>query len=437
MSQAAAEAWAEAQREIEAERSTQVVLEDSLNSENEVYIPFINNTSRVQILFGGSSSGKSTFKARCSVRDVLSGKRNYLICRAVGRHNRHSTFAEVKRAITSLGVWDRFKINESDMVVTCDNKKQILFTGLDDTENLKSIVPLDGPLTDVWVEEATQCEQQAIRELTRRQRGLADGVHKRITLTFNPIYKTHWIYLEYFARIAWADDQKEYISPGLSILKTTHADNRFLDQADRDLLENEKDEYNYNVYTLGNWGVLGDVIFKNWRVEDLSGRLAQFTNHRNGLDFGFSSDPAAMPVTHYDRAHKTIYVYGELYERGLTNDVLANEIKALISRQYVTCDSAEPKSITELQGYGVNALPAQKGKDSVVFGIQWLQQQSIVVDAKCVNARAELSTYQWKKDKDGNSIRQPVDKMNHLIDGLRYAYEEDMEASGGFAMRYT
>lgn len=402
------------------------------DTENAVYIPYLNNLSRIQILFGGSSSGKSTFAARRCVRDVLGSKRNYLIARAVAKHNRRSTFAEIKRAMRALNVLDRFKINESDMIITCDNRKQILFTGLDDTENLKSIVPIDGALTDVWFEEATQAEQADVKELLRRQRGGDEDVPKRLTMTFNPIYQQHWIYQNYFSGIAWADDQREYISPDLSILKTTHVDNRFLTQADHDLLENETDKYNRDVYTLGKWGILGDVIFKNWRVEDLSGIAAQFTNHRHGLDFGFSNDPAALVVTHYDRAHKTIYIYDELYERGLTNDVLADEIKRLIGNQYVVCDSAEPKSIAELQQYKVLAEPADKGKDSVLFGVQWLQQQQIVIDSHCVNMRNEISIYHWRKDKDGNAIKQPIDKNNHLIDALRYAYHN--EYLGGAAI---
>ncbi len=103
---------------------------------------------------------------------------------------------------------------------------------------------------------------------------------------------------------------------------------------------------------------------------------------------------SALSVTHYDRSRKTIYIYDELYERGLTNDVLAQEVKARIGGDYVRCDSAEPKSIAELQMGGVRAIPAEKGKDSVVFGIQWLQQQAIVIDSRCIDARNEFSIYQ-------------------------------------------
>jgi phage terminase large subunit len=155
----------------------------------------------------------------------------------------------------------------------------------------------------------------------------------------------------------------------------------------------------------------------------------QFTNHRHGLDFGFSSDPAALWVSHYDAKNKTIYIYDEFYERGLTNDLLATEIKKRIGSGYVVCDSAEPKSIQELVNAGISAKSALKGKDSVNYGIQWLQQQTIIIDSRCVNARSEISTYHWKQDKDGNAIRQPAEKNNHLIDAMRYAYED--ESGGG------
>jgi phage terminase large subunit len=151
----------------------------------------------------------------------------------------------------------------------------------------------------------------------------------------------------------------------------------------------------------------------------------QFTNYRHGGDFGFSSDPAAIVKTHYDKKRKTIYIHDEFYERGLTNDILADETKDMIGTEYIVWDSAEPKSIAELTKYGVNADGAKKGKDSVLFGIQWLQQQTIIIDKYCINARNEFMQYQWKEDKDGMAIRQPIDKNNHIIDALRYAYERD------------
>ena len=94
----------------------------------------------------------------------------------------------------------------------------------------------------------------------------------------------------------------------------------------------------------------------------------------------------------------------------------------------IVVDSAEPKSIAELRKHGINIVPARKGKDSVTHGVQWLQQQELVIDKRCVNTINEFTTYHWKEDKDGNAIREPVDKNNHLIDGTRYAYEDESQA---------
>ena len=404
---------------------------------NDVYLPHLNNVARTQIFFGGSSSGKSVFLAQRDVMDVMKGGRNFLVCRQVGRTLRGSVVEEIHKVIRRWNCDDLFDINKSDGTITCKNGYQIVFTGLDDTEKLKSITPAKGVFTDARIEEATECDKDSIKQIFKRQRGGDSSVPKRLTLSFNPILQSHWLYDEYFKTIGWADDQTEYHSDELTILKTTYRDNKFLTPDDIADLENETDKYYYNVYTRGNWGTLGAVIFTNWKVADLSNTESEYylpeaqrTNRRIGLDFGFSSDPAAMVVTHYDRAHKRIYIYDELYQTGLTNDVLAEEVKNLIHKDYVTCDSAEPKSIAELNQFGVNALGANKGKDSVVFGIQWLQQQEIIVDVSCINSRNELQQYKWKEDASGRAMRVPVDRNNHLIDGLRYAYEDDMIDQG-------
>ena len=398
---------------------------------NDVYLPQLKNMARVQILYGGSSSGKSKFKAQQAVIDTMddarTGGRNWLVCRQVGRTIRGSVAQEINRIITEWGLQQFFSVNKTDGTITCVNGYQIIFSGLDDVEKLKSITPAKGAITDVWVEEATETAQDSIKQLLKRQRGGNPKTPKRLHMTFNPILQQHWIYQTYFNGLGWAETQTKYKTPELSILKTTYQDNKFLTADDRKGLEQETDSYYYQVYTLGNWGVLGDVIFTNWKVEDLSQMHDQFTNRRNGLDFGFSSDPAAVGVSHYDKMRKTIYFYKELYETGLTNDVLAERVKEMIGDERIICDSAEPKSIQELNNHGVSAVGAKKGKDSVNFGIDWLKQQTIVVDKTCINLINELQQYHWKKDAGGNSLKIPVDKNNHLIDGgLRYAYEGDM-----------
>ena len=424
---------------------------------NDTYHPHLRNYSREQIFYGGSGSGKSRFLAQRTVVDVLTGGRNYIVCRKVARTLRGSVFTEISRVISEWGLMSLFSINKTDMLITCNNGYQIIFAGLDDMEKLKSITPAKGVITDVWIEEATEVERDDVKQLKKRQRGGSEDTPKRITMSFNPILKTHWIYQDYFAAVGWTDEQTTHTSDNLSILKTWYVHNRWLTADDVADLTSETDSYYHSVYTLGNWGVLGNVIFTNVTIADLLDETsdyylpeAQRTNRKHGLDFGFSSDPAAMPSTHYDRKRKRIYFYDELYERGLTNDLLADEIKKHIgytqqiedydtdglmhtqrvnnTNDRIVADSAEPKSIAELRKHGINIVSARKGKDSVTHGVQWLQQQELVIDKRCVNTINEFTTYHWKEDKDGNAIKEPVDKNNHLIDGTRYAYEDESQA---------
>ncbi len=398
---------------------------------NDVYYPELQNMARVQIIYGGSSSGKSVFKAQQAVLDVLSGGRNWLVCRQGATDLRTSTFEEIKRVVSDWGLGELFKINEMSMRLVCGNGYQILCKGLDDIEKVKSIVPSVGAWTDVWVEEATQVAKKSITQLMKRQRGRDSKypkIKKRVHLTFNPILKTHYIYSDYFQATGWADEQTQYKGKDgrLSILKTWYIHNKFLTQEDVDDLLHEKDEYFRAVYTFGNWGVLGNVIFTNWSVADLSGMVDQFTNRRNGGDFGFSNDPAAYALSHYDRMRSTIYIFKELYELGLTNDVLAGLVLPMSEGDEVVWDSAEPKSIEELNQHGLLSTGARKGKDSIIHGIQWLQQQTIIIDKSCINTHNDCQQDKWKENKSGNAMRPPVDKFNHIIDALRYSYEDDM-----------
>ncbi len=392
---------------------------------NEAYLPYLEDGTRTQIFFGGASAGKSQFVVgQRTVWDLLKGKRNYLIVRNVARTSRTSTFNQIRQVINDWGLSPYFKINLSEMVITCITGMQALFEGLDNVEKLKSIVPQKGVITDIVVEEATETQQDSIKQLQKRLRGKSE-VPKRLALIFNPILRSHWIHQEYFEG-RFHDGDRVYHDDGLLIFKTTYKDNRFLELDDIAELENEKSEYFFNVYTLGHWGVLGGVIFTNWRIEDLELDIARFDNIKNGLDFGYADDPAAYNRIHYDKMRKRIYIFDEQHEYGLTNPQIAKMLKPIIGTELITCDSAEPKSIQELKDNGIKAVGAKKGKDSVNYGIQFLQQHEIIIDKRCQETINEFEQYQWKKLRDGTTTDQPVDKNNHHIDDIRYALEDEM-----------
>ena len=391
---------------------------------NPVYYPYLGYVAPTEILFGGSSSGKCVFLADRTVEDMLSGGHNYLILRKVGTTVRRSVFNEICKSISKHNATTLFNINKSDMIITCRNGYQILFGGMDDPEKIKSITPAKGVITDIWYEEATEAERDDIKQLDKRLRGKS-SVKKRIILSFNPIYKTHWIYTDYFAG-KWSDDKTVYRDDHLFILKTTYKNNSFLMPDDIVRLESETDKYWRDVYLLGNWGVLGKVIFTNWRTEDLTDKRKTVSTFHNGLDFGYSSDPAAPTHLHYDRERMTLYLFDAKYCYEMTNDLLAAEITNMIGRQVITCDCAEPKSIQELRQHGVTAIACKKGKDSVNFGIQWLQKLQIVIHHTLRDAINEFTVYKWREDKDGNALPEPVDKNNHIIDSIRYALEQEM-----------
>jgi phage terminase large subunit len=390
---------------------------------NPVYFSFLNCLIPTQIFFGGASSGKSRFViGQRAILDLIRFARNYLIVRNVQNTIRTSVWNELLQGINSMKMTALFDVSKSERVVTCKtNRAQVICHGLDDVEKIKSIIPLSGVITDIVREEATEMSADSERVLGLRLRGKTAHV-KRNHYLFNPISRQHHLYKKYFKNFTG----KIYKSSDLLILKTTHLDNNFLTPQDHATIEAYKDvdPYVYEVYAKGNWGTLGNCIFHNWRTEDLSDRIDKFDYYRNGLDFGYTNDPAA--IVRSSMKGDTIYICAEFYMKGQSNTQLAAECKRMLGREQVYCDCAEPKSIQDLRNEGVNAFPVVKGKDSVIHGIEWLKTKKLVVHYACQNTVNELSLMQWKKDKAGEPINVPIDAFNHIIDALRYSYEREM-----------
>lgn len=218
---------------------------------NPVYLPYLDNTDRYLLFYGGGSSGKSYFIAQRFIYKLIHPARcNLLVVRQTGDTNRKSTFPLLKQVISNWNLSEHFKINESDMRIRCTlTKNEVAFAGLDDVEKIKSITFENGELTDIWVEEATETQEQDINQLKVRLRG--GKSKKQMVLSFNPINIQHWI-------------KKHFIDSGLAtVCFSTYRDNKFLTEDDKRALEELKhtDEYTYNVYCLGQWGILGKTVF--------------------------------------------------------------------------------------------------------------------------------------------------------------------------------
>lgn len=224
---------------------------------NECYLPYLNNDDRYLGFWGGGSSGKSYFIVQRYLYKILNKKMNLLVIRQTGNTNRNSTFALFKQVINKWNLTKYFKINESDLRIKCIlNGNEIIFSGLDDAEKLKSVTFSSGELTDIWVEEITECKEEDINQLKVRLRG--GKSKKQIVFSFNPISINHWI-------------KKHFIdSKSATILHTTYKDNKFLTVEDKQVLEafKETDPYYYQVYCLGQWGVLGKTVFDAQKVNE-------------------------------------------------------------------------------------------------------------------------------------------------------------------------
>lgn len=226
---------------------------------NDVYYPLLECQTRYLVMFGGGGSGKSVFAAQRYIYKLLKQKRCNLLCvRAVGNTLRDSVFAELRKVIRAWKLENLFKVNVSDMRITCVTGNEVLFRGLDDVEKLKSVTFVNGELTDVWIEETSEVAEEDFNQLNIRLRG--GSTQKQIVITFNPIDVNHWLKKRFF-------DRKE---DNATILHTTYKDNRFLDDEYKRLLESYKDTdpYYYDVYCLGMWGVYGKTIFNASAVNE-------------------------------------------------------------------------------------------------------------------------------------------------------------------------
>lgn len=388
------------------------------------YNRFWNSKKRYVVCKGSRGSKKSKTTALWHIVKLMQYPlANALVVRKVERTLRDSCFSDLKWAIHKLGVDAYWKATTSPMELTyTPTGQKIIFRGLDDPLKITSISVPVGFINFVWIEEAYEINKESDFDmLDESVRGeLPDGYFKRITVTFNPWNERHWLKARFF------DNPSE---DTLS-MTTTYQCNEWLDESDLKLFEEMKkrNPRRYQVAGLGNWGVTEGVVYENWEEVVFTFDEIKMLDTAFGLDFGYTVDETALPYAFIDLKNSIIYIWDELYERGLSNKAIYQKIyEAGYSKDEITADSAEPKSIDELRSLGLRRIKgAKKGRDSINAGIQFIQNFKIKIHPRCTNFLTEISNYTWDKDKFGNRVNRPIDEFNHLMDALRYGCEKYM-----------
>ena len=388
------------------------------------YATYWNYKGRYRVVKGGRGSKKSTTTALWIIYNMMKYPlANTLIIRRVFNTHKDSTYTQLKWASNILKVSHLWKFSKSPLEATyIPTGQKILFRGLDDPMSITSITVEHGHLCWCWFEEAFQImNEDDFNKVDMSIRGeLPKGYFKQITLSFNPWSEKHWLKKRFF-------DVKD---EDVLAITTNYTCNEFLGEDDKKLFEKMKlnNPRRYNIEGLGNWGIAEGLVYSNF--EELDFNIEDIKKRPNvksafGLDFGYTNDPTAFIASLIDLDNMEIFIFDEHYQKAMSNKDIANMIKYKgYSKERIVGDSSEPKSIDDIKRQGIYRLKgARKGKDSILNGIQYIQDFKIYVHPKCENTLIELSNYVWDT-KEGNVINKPIDDYNHLMDALRYSLED-------------
>ena len=388
------------------------------------YDVFWNCESRYRVLKGGKASKKSTTTAINFIYRLMRFKdSNLLVVRQVMNTHRDSTFAQLIKAQETLKVTHLWHNTVSPMEMTyIPTGQKILFRGFDDVLKLASTTVSKGYLCWVWIEEAYEIPKEEDfdkLDLSVPRGNVPNPLFKQTTLTFNPWSRDHWLKKRFF-------DKKH---DNVSTFSTNYFINEFLDETDRAVFERMKNTSprKYAVAGLGEWGISEGLVFENFVVgKPSSEEMSEEAKAYFGLDYGYTTDPTAFIAVKVDAKKRTLYIFDEFYERRMLNCDIANRIKDKgYAKERIRADSAEPKSNEDLKRMGITRIvPSLKGRDSILNGISKINEFKIFIDEKCKNTIREMSSYVYDTRRGENGYFYPKDSENHLMDALRYAFED-------------
>lgn len=350
---------------------------------------------RIRGIAGGSSASK-TISILLILIDYAQRNDNEVIS-VVSESMPHLRKGAMRDFLNIMNEHKYFKdslFNTSNSVYTFETGTIMEFFGAESWEKVK------GARRDVlFINEANHVTFDTFTQLEIRTK-------KIIWLDWNP-ESEFW----------WYTDIMPIMDVDFETL--TYLDNEALDPNIVKSLESRKGNKNWwLVYGLGQLGAVESRIYKDWQIIDAIPHEASL--RRYGLDFGYTNDPTAIVALYF---YNGGYILDEItYQYGMSNQMIADTLMN-VPHALVIPDSAEPKSIDEIKRHGINVLPAQKGKDSVRQGIQYVQSMQISVTARSINLLKEYRNYLWITDKDGKIINEPQPFLNHTMDALRYAFD--------------
>lgn len=381
---------------------------------------------------GGRGSTKSSFISLEIIYNIILDPECNAICfRKIGKDIEESVYNQILWAIDALGVNDYFKAYKSPYrIVYIPTGQVIAFRGLDDATKTKSIKLKKGYYKISWFEELD--EFAGIEEIRKAEQSVMRGGNQFIAFkSYNPPQNVNnWVNKEV---IHDRDDRLITHNNYLDVPAEWLGEQFFIEAE----VLRKINELAYRHEYLGEITGTGGLIFQNvqdMRMDDEF--ISHFSNLREGIDWGFANDPFAWNKLHYDKTRRCIYIYDEIDKISLTND-RAMELLKDRTDVTITADSEEPKSIAEFQLNSFKIKGAVKGKDSIRYGIKWLQKlASIYIDKeRCPKTYEEFTLYELEKDKNGEFKDKYPDKNNHHIDTVRYALEDDMNNNYVTAVR--
>jgi len=360
-------------------------------------------TKRIRATAGGTSASKTISillilidKAQSAVVDNES-KLISVVSESLP-HLKRGVMRDFINIMEGHGYFKESQWNRTDFIYSFAPNVKIEFFGVDTPDKVR------GPRRDIlFMNEANNCPFESFEQLEVRTR-------QEIWLDWNPTNE-FWFYT----------DILPYRTEDLDFITLTYKDNESLDENIVKSIEARKHNKGWwQVYGLGQLGEVEGKIYKDWAIIDEIPHEARL--ERYGLDFGYANDPAALVALYY---YNGGYIVDELlFRTHMSNRKIADYImNSENPNALVIADSAEPKSIAEMQEYGVNIIGAQKGPGSRNQGIQYVQDQRISMTKRSTNVIKAYRNYMWKTDRDGKVILIPDHNLSDAMDAVRYAVE--------------